>query len=207
MDVFDDLMDLVEDVEQIYDLYDLHNVRKIKNYKTRQDPFQLNDADFKRKYRFSKEYVKAIVDLVKENIELDSRGGSISCELQVLAALRTWARNEVQDDAGDLHGLSQQSISNICHRVGIALARKSRDYIKMPTSNNEQETVMAQFRGISVLHNIAIQMGEDINFIVNDENPPVPPQDYLVTPADIPQAHNNCLQGKAVRAAFINDFF
>lgn len=61
---------------------------------------------------------------------------------------------------------------------------------------------------LAVLHNIAIQMGEDNNFVVYDENPPIPPEDYLVTSEDLPQVHNNnSIQGKTIRAAFINDFF
>ncbi|KAL0829652.1 hypothetical protein ABMA28_003158 [Loxostege sticticalis] len=72
----------------------------------------------------------------------------MSPELQVLTAIRTWARQEVQDDAADLHSLSQQSITNICRRVATALANRSSRFIYMPRNIYEQQEVMREFRAI-----------------------------------------------------------
>ncbi|KAL0811461.1 hypothetical protein ABMA28_009861 [Loxostege sticticalis] len=122
--------------------------RKRKEYKERRDPFLLSDEDFKTKYRFTKNYINKIVNLIKEDIVRDTRGCGVSPELQVLTAIRTWARQEVQDDAADLHGLSQQSITNICRRVAAALANKASSFIYMPRSIYEQQEVMSEFRAI-----------------------------------------------------------
>ncbi|PSN46284.1 hypothetical protein C0J52_12859 [Blattella germanica] len=56
--------------------------------------FALSDGDFKSKYRFSKEYARLIANFVEEYLHKDTRGAALTSELQVLVALRTWARNE-----------------------------------------------------------------------------------------------------------------
>ncbi|CAG4967576.1 unnamed protein product [Parnassius apollo] len=118
----------------------VRNHQEKENFtKNRFDPFTLQDKEFPMKYRFSKVYMRKIVDLVQRDIELQASGGGLSVELQVCTALRTWARQEVQDDAADIHGLSQQSITNICRRVALALASKPAEFIRMPSTLEEQE--------------------------------------------------------------------
>ncbi|CAG4934673.1 unnamed protein product [Parnassius apollo] len=105
------------DYLQYFDIFDEIDreepPRKRKLYKKRLDPFTLQDKEFRMKHRFSKVCMRKIVDLVQRDIKLQASGGGLSVELQVCTALRTWARQEVQDDAADIHGLSQQSITNI----------------------------------------------------------------------------------------------
>lgn len=55
---------------------------------------------------------------------------------------------QVQDDAGDLHGLSQPTVSRICARVAHAIANKANSFIKMPITIGEQERISAKFRAI-----------------------------------------------------------
>ncbi|XP_050551713.1 putative nuclease HARBI1 [Spodoptera frugiperda] len=122
--------------------------RKKKVYKTRFDPFSLEEDEFRSKYRFTKKYVKYVVDLIREDIKQTKKGGGISVELQVCTALRVWARQEVQDDAADIHGMSQQSITVVCRRVAVALAKRAAQFIYMPRTLEEEEVVMAGFRSI-----------------------------------------------------------
>lgn len=75
----------------------MSNNRSPKVYKERIDPFSIPDDQFKGKYRFKKSTVKKIVDLVKGDVSLDSRGCGTSAELQVLVALRCWGRGEVRE--------------------------------------------------------------------------------------------------------------
>ncbi|KAL4702205.1 hypothetical protein ACJJTC_012337 [Scirpophaga incertulas] len=98
--------------------------RKRNSYKKRFDPFTLNEEDFRKKYRFTKKFTRKIVDLVRSDIEKKANGGGLSAEVQVCTALRTWVRQEVQDDSADIHALSQQSITNLCRRVAMSLAQK-----------------------------------------------------------------------------------
>lgn len=48
---------------------------------------------------------------------MDKRGGGLSCTLQILIVLRYWGHNQIQYDAADIHGLTQQSITNVCRET------------------------------------------------------------------------------------------
>ncbi|XP_037827783.1 putative nuclease HARBI1 [Lucilia sericata] len=86
--------------------------------------------------------------MTMEDIKLEKRGCGTSPELQVLVALRCWGRREAQDDAAELHGLTQPTVSRICARVARALARHAREKIKMPSNLSEEQEVMREFKAI-----------------------------------------------------------
>ncbi|CAG5034366.1 unnamed protein product [Parnassius apollo] len=137
-----DLMDL-EDLDM------LETTRRPDRHRQRMNTFELSDENFRYKYRFSKRFGKKIVDLLREDLVHDSRGCPLSPEIQVVCALRNWARHEIQDDTGDLHGVSQPIVSRTCKRVAEILSRMSREFIKMPTSLNEQQETIRKFRSIA----------------------------------------------------------
>ncbi|CAH2106099.1 unnamed protein product [Euphydryas editha] len=83
--------------------------------------------------------------MVKDNLAGDARGGFIPPHLKVLAAIRTWARGEIQDDAGDLGGMSQATISLVCKQVALAIVAHRAQWIKMPQTDAEQNKVIAGF--------------------------------------------------------------
>lgn len=83
-----DLMDL-EDLDM------LETPWRYDRHRHRLNPFELGDEDFKYKYRFTKRFGEKIVDLLREDLAHDSRGCPLSPELQVVCALRNWARHEV----------------------------------------------------------------------------------------------------------------
>ncbi|XP_046971024.1 putative nuclease HARBI1 [Vanessa cardui] len=141
-----DLMD-IEDMEVI----ELLQTPRVNNRnRLRINPFiELSDEDFKQKYRFNKRYAMKISDLIRENLTKDPRGCSVSPEIQVVCALRSWARHEIQDDTADLHGLSQPFISQTCKKVADAIAQISHRFIKMPATLSEQEEAMRKFRRIA----------------------------------------------------------
>lgn len=60
----------------------------------------------------------------------------------------------MQDDAADIHGLTQQSVSTVCNRVARAILEKRLDYIKLPISLNDQLTVIQQFEAIAGFKNV-----------------------------------------------------
>lgn len=121
-----------------------NNQHRIKTFKQRKNPFDLQDEEFRYKYRFSKRTVNKIVDMLKPELTLNQRGKGTSTHLQVLTALRCWGRREVQDDAGDLHGLSQPTVSRICARVARALAKQAKAFITMPQTL-EEKIIMKEF--------------------------------------------------------------
>ena len=60
----------------------------------------------------------------------------------------------MQDDCADLHGVSQQSVTNISRRVAIAIARTRPQHVKMPVSLEDQADVAQKFQRIFGFRNI-----------------------------------------------------
>lgn len=90
----------VDDLRVIEELNELQNqiplVRQVKIYKIRKNPLEdLQETDFKSKYRFSRSTAFFIIEMVKNHLAGDARGGFIPPHLKVLTAIRTWARGEV----------------------------------------------------------------------------------------------------------------
>lgn len=86
----------LNDIEDIETVELLETPREPNRNRIRINPFvDLSDTDFRKKYRFSKRYAMKIVDLIREDITKDPRGCSVSPEMQVVCALRSWARHEV----------------------------------------------------------------------------------------------------------------
>ncbi|KAL4708033.1 hypothetical protein ACJJTC_014553 [Scirpophaga incertulas] len=96
-----------------------------------------------------KRFGTAIVNLIKDRLPTDPRGSPIPAEIQVACALRCWARHEIQDDTADLHGISQPTVSKVCKNVAEALAKLRHQFIKMPSTLQEEEQGMARFRSIA----------------------------------------------------------
>ncbi|XP_045506094.1 putative nuclease HARBI1 [Colias croceus] len=142
-------IDFIDDIDR-EDLDFMDNFRDSQVNRTRIDPFEtFDDLRFKRKTRFSKVYVNRIYDVIKEDFPYDVRGQTIDPRTQVVCALRCWARHQIQDDSGDLHGISQPAVSKICKRVSEALAKMAPSFICMPSSVEEQTEVIRNFRQIS----------------------------------------------------------
>lgn len=99
------------DLKDLKDLKALEPPRRPIKQRVRINPFALlSDEDFRSKYTFSKAFGLEVLDLIKEDLLYDPRGNPISLELQVACALRSWTCNENQDDAADLHGISQPAL-------------------------------------------------------------------------------------------------
>ncbi|KAH9632202.1 hypothetical protein HF086_015234 [Spodoptera exigua] len=56
---------------------------------------------------------------------------------------------KIQDDSGDMHGISQQVVNKICKNIAEALAKKAHLYINMPNSLEYQQDVIRGFRNLS----------------------------------------------------------
>ncbi|KAI5640918.1 DDE superfamily endonuclease domain-containing protein [Phthorimaea operculella] len=55
---------------------------------------------------------------------------------------------KIQDDSGDMHGISQQAVSVIAKNVAEALAKRAHLFINMPTLLEDQQDVIRGFRNI-----------------------------------------------------------
>ncbi|XP_055904162.1 uncharacterized protein LOC129939974 isoform X2 [Eupeodes corollae] len=100
--------------------------RKVKIYKERIDPFtKYDENEFFGHYRFTKQNARFIIEAVSDDLASRSnRGGALSPELIVLVSLRYLGKGSYQSDTGDLHNISQQSVSNCVRKFVTALASK-----------------------------------------------------------------------------------
>ena len=90
----------IDDLRVVDEINDVENqaplTRRVKCYKIRKNPLEeLLEDEFKCKYRFIHATAVFIIDLVKNDLAGDARGGFIPPHLKVLTAIRTWARGEV----------------------------------------------------------------------------------------------------------------
>lgn len=119
--------------------------KKPRTLQERIDAGYFTDVEFKKRFRFSKESVGHIVDLIKGDIEyLDTRGSPLSPRQQVMIALRYYATGSFQIIISDLFGVNQSTICRTVHKVSRAIAKLSSHYIKMPPES-EISSCMASF--------------------------------------------------------------
>ncbi|CAK1596538.1 unnamed protein product [Parnassius mnemosyne] len=154
-DYFVDDMRVIDEINEVVKQIPL--MRRVKFYKIRKNPLEeLQEAEFKIKYRFSRGTTVFPIDMMKNDLAGDSRGGFIPPHPNVLTAIRTWARGEIQDDAGDLSGMSQPTISLVCKQVALALVAQRAKWIKMPQSDVERNHVIAGFYSVVSNANLEI---------------------------------------------------
>ena len=131
------------------------NGRRRRVFLRRPDFFQeLNDEKFYRRFRFSKDTVRYIIDLIRDEIEpITQRSHSIGADLQVFIALRFYAIGCFQETAGELSGVSQATVCRVVKRVSRCLAHLKRRFIYMPTGH-ERADVRRGLRDIAGLPEI-----------------------------------------------------
>ncbi|XP_008178797.1 putative nuclease HARBI1 [Acyrthosiphon pisum] len=143
----------VQNVRRVRNLRNVHFIRQRKIYKIRKNPYiELTNNEFRKKYRFSKAECLQIVNEIRDFLPraVNNRGKPISPSLQLLIALRYLARGQliidyVQDDSGDLHGVSQPTGSRCLSQICRSLASLKNNYIKFPLTNEELATKKADF--------------------------------------------------------------
>lgn len=114
-----------------------------------------NSVHFKQRYHMWKETAIFVAELISEDLTRFPlrRGVYLPPIIQLLAVLRFYATGSFQMVIGDLHTLSQGTVSNLVKRVSIAIAKHRNTYITYPTikeANNIKHKFfeMAGFPGI-----------------------------------------------------------
>lgn len=113
-------------VEEINRINSITNIRRGVTIRDRNNPFSnLDEEEFRRRYRFSKETVLNLISKLHSDIQSNTEQSTdIPPYLQILSSLRFFATGQFQLSTGDLIGISQSSISRIIKRVSISLAKK-----------------------------------------------------------------------------------
>lgn len=104
------------------------------------------DSDFEKRYRLTKTAVQDIARMLNSRLEyVSNRNFPVPVVDQVLTALRFYATGTFQLVVGDLSGIHQTTAGRIVKRVTIALAERSKEFIKMPSSVDEINRATSEF--------------------------------------------------------------
>ena len=107
----------------------------------RANPFEvLTDAEFKRHFRFSKNTVVDIVNMLEPDLVQDPRGEPLTPTQQVCAALCHFGGGHYQRITGLGSGVSQFAARAALIRVTDALIARKAQFISMPDIQEMEET-------------------------------------------------------------------
>ena len=93
----------------------------------------MSDPEFKRHFRFNKQTVERIADMLEEDLKFDTnRGDPLSPVQQVCVALHHFGGGQFQRVTGLCGGISQNGARLALIRVTDALVKKRAEFIYMP---------------------------------------------------------------------------
>ena len=129
---------------------------KPRVFRDRTQPLDiLDDHDLIARYRLPRHCLLELINNLTQSLERPTNcSHPLSVATQVLTALRYYATGSLQKDAGDLHGISQASVSRCVSSVSNAICKLVPDHIKFPTSYEAEREVMASFHDIARFPNV-----------------------------------------------------
>ncbi|XP_043470202.1 putative nuclease HARBI1 [Leptopilina heterotoma] len=136
MDILDNLSDIEDDSDNEGGP---NNIRRAKRYiRDAENPFEIDEWDFQRRYRFTKDSVLfgILPEIQAGLIKHNNRGLPIAPQLQLLICLRYFATSSFQLVIADTMKVSQSTVSRIVFRVATLLASLINLYIKIPTTGD-----------------------------------------------------------------------
>ena len=118
-----------------------------KTFKKRIDPRTvMTDAEFKRHFRFSKESVGRLTDMLHDDLVFETNRGLPVPPLQsVCIALNHYSGGNFQRISGWCAGVSQNAARLCLVRVTEALIRRKSEFITMPSVAQMEETSQRMF--------------------------------------------------------------
>jgi len=134
-----------------------HNrLPKPRVFRDRTQPLDiLDDDELVMRYRLNRQCIVDLCDLLANDLQRSTRrSGALSVSTQVLVALRYFATGSFQRVDGDLHGISQSSVSRSVNAVAKALSRHAPKYIKFPTDETSQQHIKAEFYDLAGFPNL-----------------------------------------------------
>jgi hypothetical protein len=140
--------------EELFEL--VGAVQPARVFRERKSPFEMySEAEFRSRYRFYKNTVGTIIDLVEDHISpMTLRTRSLSAAEQLLIALRFYATGAFQILVGDDYGVHKSTVCRIVQRVSIVLAKLRPHFVKMPETNEEKLSVKAGFHELRGFPNV-----------------------------------------------------
>ena len=101
-------------------------LRRIRSLKDRLNPLEeFDEENFRRRFRLRKDSVIILTDILKDDLQHQTRRGlPLTPVQQVLATLRVYATASFQQVIGDLFGISNYAVCKVIHRVSREIAKK-----------------------------------------------------------------------------------
>ena len=122
-----------------------HHRDQLKFYGTEE-----NDDQFRIRYRFRKNTVHLLMQLLYDEIALKATSNNVfTAEQKLCIALRYFATGTFQRQVGDSEGTSQSSLHRIVHQVAEALASHADTIINFSVDPNKLKTVSVCFYAFS----------------------------------------------------------
>lgn len=119
----------------------LHTERAPRVLKQRMDPYELSDYEFKCHFRFSKNSVQQLVDILEPDLIYDSnRGRPLSPVLKVCTALSHFGGGHFFRVSALYGGFSKYACMQAVKQVTDSLVAKKEMFISMPTVAEMEQT-------------------------------------------------------------------
>ncbi|KAJ8889485.1 hypothetical protein PR048_008984 [Dryococelus australis] len=146
---FEDNLEVFEDFDDFR--HAVPPARSPRNFFPRVDAFdKYNDNEFLKRFRVPKNIVLQVLTKIEDDTDpKTNRNMSVSALDQLLLKLRFYAAGEFLTIRGDFIGVHISTACQIVHRVTICLARMSREFVKMSTTQQEKEKVIRDFYQIA----------------------------------------------------------
>ncbi|XP_030240014.1 putative nuclease HARBI1 [Drosophila navojoa] len=127
---------------------------KVKPRRPRFNPMEeMNEIEFRKKYRYTKENMRRIIEIVRDDLEVDyyepMKRNQVPIDLQILSAIRFFGGTEHPQLTAMVHGVSLHTMAKITRRVAAVLSSKASRYIRMPATLSEKERMMRSFQYLS----------------------------------------------------------
>lgn len=111
---------------------------------------ELDDVDFKKRFRMKKDTVESISNMLHGLFEpVDRLNNPISKLNQILICLRFYATGSFQINIGDHFNVSQSTVSRIVRKVTRDIVRLRPNFIKMPETDEEKRRTILGFYQIA----------------------------------------------------------
>ncbi|XP_039502404.1 putative nuclease HARBI1 [Drosophila santomea] len=128
--------------------------RYIKKRHQRFNPLtDLNEHKFRLKYRYTKENLRRIIEIVRDDLEIEYfeplKREQVPIDLQILSAIRLWGGTEHPKLTAMAHGVSLRTLAKITRRVASVLSSKASRYIRMPATLSEKERSGSAFQAMA----------------------------------------------------------
>ena len=119
-------------------------------YRPRRDLWQMPDYEVYGNYRFDREAILEITQLLQEDLITPTRRSHALTPLQkVMATLHFLASGSFQRASGGLAGMVQSTMSKCVHQVVPAILRRMSNQFVMPTQEEQRVQAMTDFYNIA----------------------------------------------------------